>query len=401
MNESNTITGFDELFKAAASGDREAFWGLMLDSEYNKIIGHYLTSPKKLGLAPTEAEEVKSAFMMHLTKQWPTVKPISNPRAYLRSAIRNFYISQMPKPYAHTVPLEEAPAVDFRPDWRKKDWHKTDNKSLMGDKISASFARLPRKARAGVENAALFVKKIHDIKTKWRENQTGEKYARSHALLTDLEKKLGNIWGHGVLKMLSEWRILRNKKSESLSEQEKNRGAFIKEKHPEIHLIDTINEEKERAIKSSLALIWQFDVSFMLIFDNLDEHSQFFKLRINPSRLLFDVLARMPEMRRAKYLDLKKIELTMRAVDKDGQFKLENLRQYRYREFSQSQLYKRIVNRIYKRSFKDGVKISRPFDITYQLSKEGRIEGLNKEALKRAKQIRDHERKVLRRRAVA
>jgi hypothetical protein len=402
MNESNRITGFEALFKAAASGDTVAFWGLILDLEYNRIIEHYLTSPKKLGLAPTEAEEIKNAFMMHLKNQWPTVKPIANPRAYLRSAIRNFYISQTRKPDAHTISLEEASAVGFRADWHKKDWHKTDNKSLMGEKISASFTKLPRKAQAGVENAALFIKKIHDVGAKWLENQYANKYARSYELLVNLETRLGDIWGRGVLEVLSEWRTLKDKKSESLSKEEKGRQTTIREKYPVIYLIDTVNKEKERALKSSLSLIWGFDLSFLLIFDGFSGQAQFFKLRINPSRLLFDVFTKMPEMRGPKYLNLKRIELAMRAVvDNNSHFSRENLRQYRYRELSRSRLYKHVVNRIYKLSFKDGVNIDRPFDMVYQLYKEGRIEGANKEDMRRTKQIRDQQRKVLRQRAVA
>lgn len=73
---------------------------------------------------------------------------------------------------------------------------------------------------------------------------------------------------------------------------------------------------------------------------------------------------------------------------------MENLRKYRYRTISQSQLYKQVVSRIYKRSFIDQINIDRPFDITYQLTKEGRIEGAGRDAAERAKQIRDQQREL-------
>lgn len=391
MNESNTITGFEALFKAAAGGNRGAFWNLVLDPEYGRIVGHEL---KKLKLNRDIAEETKDAFMMHLLDKLPGIELKSNPRAYLRNVIRNFYISGVRKPGVHTFPF-------LASNRHKQTGHKTDTKALMDEKISASYAKLSEKMRTGVENAALFVKKLHDVGTRYLKNQTAEKFFRSHDMVENLEKGLIRIWGRDASKILPEFRNLENKKEGDRTPEERRRYGEIIGKYPAIHLFNAVGREKDKARKSSWPLMWDFDLFFLLVFDryHADQSASFFKLRVDPSCLLFDVLTKMPEMRGAQYMKNKRIELTMKAVNNDGRFTLENLRQYRYRE--RPRLYKRVVNRIYKRSFRDGVNIGRPFDIIYQCLKENRIEGANKEDVAHAKQIRDQQRKILRQGAAA
>lgn len=372
---SNTNIGFEALFKAAANGDSGAFWGLMLDDEYNRIIGYHLTSPKKLGLPRIEAEDIKSKFMLHLQKQWPAKKPIPNPKAYLRSAIRNFFLTEKRK--------DRAPDDFGYQD--KKNWHKTDTSALKDEKNGALFAKLSEKTRSGIENAIRFIKVVHETGTGYLENETAEKFARTYELMANLEKSLIRIWGAGTMESLPEFRNIEGKKEEHERYQE------ILDKYPAIRLFNTINKEKDRALKSSWALIWSFDHSFLLIFNRDDECRSFFKLRISPGRQLYDVLAYAPEMKKGKYLDQAKIGAAMTARGFEKMPNLENLRQYRYRT---TRLYNRVIRRIYKTSFIDQVNIERPFDIVYQLMKEGKIEGFDKEDLKRAKQIRDQQREI-------
>ena len=140
--------------------------------------------------------------------------------------------------------------------------------------------------------------------------------------------------------------------------------------YPAVILFHEICEE-ESSLRARLPL-GQWRTWLHLIFDNIfDEPPLFIKLKLTPERLLFDVLAKSPEMKRGRYLNLYKIGLAMAACGfGDTVPNVENLRQYRYRATSQPRLYKRIVNKIYKRSFFNQINIENPHDSDYWLDKE-------------------------------
>jgi hypothetical protein len=375
---SNGLSDFDALFKAARAGDRKAFWDLVQHKEFKKAawsgLATFRLGPVK-GAKNVEYEETLRQFEDHLSRNLPSVQDKEKwyAKAYIRSAARNFYLTKLRRQESKNLSLDD-PGLANEPSnqpWPEKREDKVRSARRPGhlDEARATdvklyYQKLPERIRRGAENAASAVQRLHEDGRRYFTDEKVQKFSRTHDVLFRLEKDLSRIWGSDVPDPLR------------------------------------VNMEKEQHRALGEVMLALPDPSARnLIFENLSDWRAFLRMGITSDRLLFDVLAKAPEMRKGKkYRGNGKIALIMMAIGDGHRVNPENLRQYQYRVLSKPSLYSRIVSRIYKLSFKEDVNFGRPFDIAYQNIKEGHRRGIHtKEDVEHARQARDHNRKMLKR----